>query len=203
MGAEDPALAARDKFALICSKCFAHNGLVPEAMWADASESSIYFLVLRFSPHLMPSSSYFLLALSIFLPCFTVSVPLASVSLHLHFPPHSALHLFSPSLSSPLQRPNVRAPSSSSVPFSILSGRISSFISLSSILSPLSSSRSFPRPPYDSSVAPFVLPCIWSSAFLHHISAPPPLRFMFYHIHHTPLLVPYLYLSVRFRPLFF
>ncbi|KAJ7079689.1 hypothetical protein C8R44DRAFT_992583 [Mycena epipterygia] len=36
VGAEDPALAARDKFALICSKCFAHNGLVPEAMWADA-----------------------------------------------------------------------------------------------------------------------------------------------------------------------
>ncbi|KAJ7105894.1 hypothetical protein C8R44DRAFT_328601 [Mycena epipterygia] len=36
VGAEDPALAVRDKFALICSKCFAHNGLVPEAMWVDA-----------------------------------------------------------------------------------------------------------------------------------------------------------------------
>ncbi|KAJ7127729.1 hypothetical protein C8R44DRAFT_851102 [Mycena epipterygia] len=46
VGAEDPMLAARDKFALICSKCFAHNGLVPEAMWADATSfrcSSFFF----------------------------------------------------------------------------------------------------------------------------------------------------------------
>ncbi|KAJ6537510.1 hypothetical protein DFH09DRAFT_1177921 [Mycena vulgaris] len=35
VGAED-ASPASQKYALICAKCFAHNGLVPEAAWPDA-----------------------------------------------------------------------------------------------------------------------------------------------------------------------
>ncbi|KAF7360098.1 hypothetical protein MVEN_00738200 [Mycena venus] len=31
----------KQKFALICEKCFAHNGLVPESVWGDARESFI------------------------------------------------------------------------------------------------------------------------------------------------------------------
>ncbi|KAJ7167977.1 hypothetical protein C8R46DRAFT_996172 [Mycena filopes] len=36
VGAEEPAPAASQKYALICEKCFAHNGLVPEGMWEGA-----------------------------------------------------------------------------------------------------------------------------------------------------------------------
>jgi endoplasmic reticulum junction formation protein lunapark len=36
---ESPVNAAASRYALICEKCFNHNGLVKESMWEDARES--------------------------------------------------------------------------------------------------------------------------------------------------------------------
>ena len=35
--------AAASRYALICQKCFAHNGLVKESMWEDARVYSLHF----------------------------------------------------------------------------------------------------------------------------------------------------------------
>jgi len=39
LGDEDVAAASpSSRYALICEKCFAHNGLVKESLWEDARE---------------------------------------------------------------------------------------------------------------------------------------------------------------------
>ena len=38
---ESPTSAAASRYALICEKCFNHNGLVKESMWEDAREYSL------------------------------------------------------------------------------------------------------------------------------------------------------------------
>lgn len=35
------ASASASRYALICGKCFAHNGLVKESMWEDVRKSAI------------------------------------------------------------------------------------------------------------------------------------------------------------------
>lgn len=45
LGDDDQAPnAAALRYALICEKCFAHNGLVKESMWEDARKSAVYLL---------------------------------------------------------------------------------------------------------------------------------------------------------------
>lgn len=42
LGDDDSASAgAASRYALICQKCFAHNGLVKESMWEDARTSHL------------------------------------------------------------------------------------------------------------------------------------------------------------------
>ena len=36
LGDDDSVTAGASRYALICQKCFAHNGLVKEEMWEDA-----------------------------------------------------------------------------------------------------------------------------------------------------------------------
>jgi hypothetical protein len=44
IGDEDLAPASpSSRYALICEKCFAHNGLVKESMWEDARECDFGF----------------------------------------------------------------------------------------------------------------------------------------------------------------
>lgn len=38
LGDDDSTSAAASRYALICQKCFAHNGLVKESLWEDARE---------------------------------------------------------------------------------------------------------------------------------------------------------------------
>ena len=41
LGDDDPNIASpSSRYALICEKCFAHNGLVKESMWEDARKST-------------------------------------------------------------------------------------------------------------------------------------------------------------------
>lgn len=43
---EQTLISAKSRYALICEKCFAHNGLVQESMWEDTRESRLIFLAL-------------------------------------------------------------------------------------------------------------------------------------------------------------
>lgn len=44
---ESPVNPAATRYALICQKCFAHNGLVKEEMWEDARTHDILLLACR------------------------------------------------------------------------------------------------------------------------------------------------------------
>ena len=46
LGDDDPNIASpSSRYALICEKCFTHNGLVKESMWEDARKFvQIFFL---------------------------------------------------------------------------------------------------------------------------------------------------------------
>ncbi|KAJ7022790.1 hypothetical protein C8F04DRAFT_230590 [Mycena alexandri] len=47
VGAEDPsALSEKQKYALICEKCFAHNGLVPEGVWEGMRKCCVFRIFL-------------------------------------------------------------------------------------------------------------------------------------------------------------
>lgn len=43
LGDDDTITAASSRFALICQRCFAHNGLVKESVWEETRTSPIFF----------------------------------------------------------------------------------------------------------------------------------------------------------------
>lgn len=43
LGDDDTSNAAASRYALICQRCFAHNGLVKESLWEDTRESTARF----------------------------------------------------------------------------------------------------------------------------------------------------------------
>ncbi|KAF8967540.1 hypothetical protein BDZ97DRAFT_1755963 [Flammula alnicola] len=55
LGEDDPNIASpSSRYALICEKCFAHNGLVKESMWEDAQIDGILY-----SEYLCPKCGHF------------------------------------------------------------------------------------------------------------------------------------------------
>lgn len=43
LGDDDAPTASASRYALICGKCFAHNGLVKESMWEDVRKSPLRY----------------------------------------------------------------------------------------------------------------------------------------------------------------
>ena len=65
LGDDDPNISSpSSRYALICEKCFAHNGLVKENMWEDARKLINFFAVLLeidtfFKEYVCPKCNHF------------------------------------------------------------------------------------------------------------------------------------------------
>jgi hypothetical protein len=80
LGDDEEEGRASSRYALICEKCFTHNGLVKESMWEDAREC--LFSVQSFSPSdfrntpwLLDQSLFFRLCSATKTPSFRIHLP--------------------------------------------------------------------------------------------------------------------------------